>query len=407
MRSDVSRWLLVALGFVSLALAFSTRSFLGLTMPEWELEFGWTRSSISGGGAVALVVMAGIAPLVGYAIDRYGARLVLSIGMAVVGIGSLMLSAMQGQAMFFLAFGGVSALGFGIVSMHAVATAIAPVFEKNRGLATGIASGGATAGQLLFVPLFSLVLSLWGWRAGYAIMAIVTLAIAAMFPMVLCQAKGSRVDRARSEAKSESLRSRLRMLATSPVFHALFWSFSICGFSTAGIIETHLLPYAAICGYGPVASASAYGVLSAFNLLGMVAAGYLSDRINNVLLLFGIYLLRAVSFVMLLYIDVDVTLLFAFAAAFGLFDYSTVPVTASLVANRLGVKTMGLAMGLLATGHALGAAAGAYLGGVVFDSFASYGYVWVSSVVLAVISAFIVTIIPGRPVDAGRLQGVV
>lgn len=395
MSTDRTKWLLVMLGFVALGLAFSTRSFLSLSMVEWEREFGWSKSTISGGGAIGLILMAIVAPFVGHAVDKYGPRSVLTIGMGIIGVGSVLVASMQSQSMFFFSYSIFSAIGFGAVSMHVVATAIAPVFDKNRGLATGIASGGATGGQLLFVPLFSLLLSIWGWRAGYIAMGVTTLAAAVIFWITLRQIGGKRrqFDTERVEVK---LMKSMKVLLTNRAFHALFWSFMLCGFTTAGVIETHLLPYAAICGYGPIVSATAFGVLSAFNLLGMILAGYLSDRINGVVLLFAIYMLRAASFILLLYIGLDIKLLFAFSVFFGLFDYSTVPVTANLIARHLGLQSMGLAMGMLATGHALGAAFGAWVGGIIFDILSSYYNVWISSIGLAILSALLVLIIPHK-----------
>lgn len=83
-------------------------------------------------------------------------------------------------------------------------------------------------------------------------------------------------------------------------------------------------------------------------------------------------------------------MLLAFAVMFGAVDYATVPVTASLVASRLGIGRMGLAMGLIATGHAAGGALGAFVGGFIFDSTASYAIVWWSGVWLAIAAGLIV-----------------
>ncbi len=73
-----------------------------------------------------------------------------------------------------------------------------------------------------------------------------------------------------------------------------------------------------------------YGLLSAINLAGMVFAGWLTDRMNRPLLLGAIYVARAFSFLILLAAAKDINLLFGFAVVFGVFDYSTVPPTASL-----------------------------------------------------------------------------
>ncbi|PWJ13854.1 hypothetical protein SAMN05421539_11385 [Jannaschia seohaensis] len=187
------------------------------------------------------------------------------------------------------------------------------------------------------------------------------------------------------------------MLARSPVYHLLFWSFLICGFTTGGVIETHFLAFSSFCGFPPLPSATAYGVLSAVNLVGMIVAGYLSDRVNNVLLLASIYALRAVTFVILIILPgISIEWLFIFAVAFGVVDYSTVPVTASLVASRLGLKVMGLAMGLLSGGHAFGAAAGAFAGGYLFDGAGDYGPVWLLASALSLLAGLLAICVPQR-----------
>jgi predicted MFS family arabinose efflux permease len=76
----------------------------------------------------------------------------------------------------------------------------------------------------------------------------------------------------------------------------------------------------------------------------------------------------------------------AFAVMFGVFDYSTVPVTASLAASHLGLRVMGLSMGLLTAGHALGAAVGAKMGGALFDLFASYQWTWIVALITALLA---------------------
>jgi predicted MFS family arabinose efflux permease len=187
-----------------------------------------------------------------------------------------------------------------------------------------------------------------------------------------------------------NLTQNLELLLRSPVFHAIFWSYTICGFTTSGVIETHLMPYAAICGFGPVPSATAYGVLSGVNLVGMIAAGWLSDRVHRPRLLALIYVMRAASFVVLMFVAADYPRLLVFAVVFGLFDYSTVPVTASYIASRLGLKVLGLSMGLLSAGHAVGGAAGAWAGGAFFDWRGNYGALWEVSIVLVVIAAALV-----------------
>ena len=182
-----------------------------------------------------------------------------------------------------------------------------------------------------------------------------------------------------------------------PAFQILFWSYFICGYTTSGVIETHFLPYASFRGFAPIPSATAYGLLSAINLVGMIFAGWLTDRMNRPLLLGGIYVIRGLTFILLLYVGANLETLFLFAVLFGLVDYATVPVTASLVASHIGLRVMGLAFGLISAGHQIGAAFGAYFGGVLFDMYARYDWVWWSSLWLAVLAGLLVVLLRDKP----------
>ncbi len=156
-----------------------------------------------------------------------------------------------------------------------------------------------------------------------------------------------------------SMRQDLTHILRQRPFRLLFWSFLLCGFP-------------------PIPSATAYGLLSLVNLAGMITAGWLSDRINRPLLLASIYFLRALTFILLGSLPgTSIDTLFLLGSLFGTVDYATVPVTASLVASHIGVKRMGLAMGLISASHAIGGASGAFLGGYILT--ATLDYLWSGS----------------------------
>lgn len=386
-RLRFADWLVVATAFLVLAVSFSARSLLGLAMPAIEGELAWSRSMISSAMAFSLVVMAIVAPVAGGLADRFGARAVLATGLLLVGAGMALTSVMESRWQFFLAYGLLAGVGFGMAANHVVATLISRRFEANRGLAVGSASSGSTAGQLVMIPILGWVMAAGDWRSSYLALGLACLALIpiawVMVPREPASSLGSLIRAV------EPLGGRLRTIFRSGVFWLLAGGFFICGVTTTGVIETHLLPYATWCGYPPLESASAYGVLSAFNLIGMVAAGWLSDRMNRPLLLGLLYVMRALCFVLLMFIVGDVSLLFVFAILFGIFDYSTFVVTAHLVATHLGTRVMGLALGLLSTSHSLGGALGAFMGGYLFDLFARYQSVWIASIALAVVAGFL------------------
>lgn len=389
-------WLVVGFGFLALALAFSARATLGLVMPIWTQELGWSRSFISGAAATALLVMAAVAPFAGSFIDRHGVRLTLALGLALVGGGCLLVSATSNALVFLIAFSGLSAIGFGVVATHVVSTAIARLFDRNRGLATGIATSGATGGQFLIVPLVAVVLATFSWRWSFLAIGIGCFALIPLLWWTLAEKQDS-VASPTDRMAASSLSADVSSIIRKPAFHILFWSFLLCGYTTAGVIETHFLPYASFCGFGPVPSAAAYGTLSAVNMLGMIGAGWLTDRMNRVVLLGSIYLLRGLTFILLMNVGASYEMLMVFAVLFGAVDYATVPVTASLVASHLGLRVMGLSMGLISAGHSIGAAAGAFMGGYLFDLTLQYDWVWLSSIALAVGAGVMVFLLRDQP----------
>lgn len=395
--ADLRPWLIVGLSFAALAFAFSARATIGLVMPHIEAELGWTRSFTSGAVAIALFMMAVLAPVGGRLVDKQGARAVILIGLGALAVGCFLVAITSHPMAFLIAFGGIAALGFGLVATHVVSAAVEQEFDHNQGLATGIATAGSTGGQFVVVPLIAVLLGSYDWRFAFIALGIGTLLI--MLFVILWFPKGARIveDVEETQVAEVGLREDLLTIFKLPAFQILFWSYFICGYTTSGVIETHFIPYAAVCGFSPVTSASAYGLLSAINLGGMILAGWLTDRVNRPMLLGGIYLVRAVSFVILVNVGADLQTLLFFAVLFGLVDYSTVPVTASLVASHIGVRVMGLAFGLISAGHQIGGAIGAYFGGILYDNFAGYDWVWWSSMALAAVAGLMVFLLKNDP----------
>ena len=389
--------IVVALGFLALALAFSARAVLGLAMPIWESELAWSRGYVSNVAAVALLIMATVAPVSGFILDRKGLRFTLLLGLIAVFTSCVVISMAQSAWALLIGFGVIGGVGFGIIATHVVASAVARVYPTKVGFASGIATSGSTAGQFLIVPLIAFIFASFSWRWGFAGLAV---GIACLIPLVWW-VPSDKPDKEPNNLslvkKTTAFRSIVKKLFTTPVFHLLFWSYVICGYTTTGVIETHLMPYASFCGFKPIPSATAYGLLSAVNLLGMIFIGWLTDKVNRPFLLGCIYIVRGFTFWLLLNLGTSYETLLMFAVIFGLVDYSTVPVTASLVASHIGLKVMGLTMGLLSAGHSIGAAVAASLGGYFFDKDTTYDLIWMSSIALATIAGVLAFLIKDNP----------
>ena len=385
----INPWIIVWLCFATLAIVMSARQSVSIMTDEWTRTLGWSKTFIGSGQSVALIMVAVFSPVAGNLADRFGARVMLVAGLLLVAAGLFLFAAFPAAGFYLLGYGLLGGIGFSAANSHLVSTALAKLFDRNRGLANGIANSGATAGQFVTVPLLTLALTHFSWRGSIMAAAIACAIMAAVIWVTLRPTRDEVALRKKLSVK-EPLWDRLGFLLTNPTFHVLYWSFFICGITTTGAIETHFLPYAAFCGFPPVPASGIYGLTMAINLGGMFLSGWLTDRVNRPLLLGSIYLVRSLSFIVLMFAGTSYEMMLLFAVIYGIFDYSTVPPTASLVASHLGLKIMGLAMGLIFGGHALGGALGAFLGGYLFDVFARYSEMWLVAFGTAVLAGLMV-----------------
>lgn len=282
----------------------------------------------------------------------------------------------------------IGGAAFAAMAPSLVSTTISHYFQEKLGLATSIATSGSTGGQFAIMPLLAFLVTTISWRNSYLATGIVVLATAVVVSLLI----GKEKPRPRKPAGNEGSSSRfgvLGHLARIPTFWLLGSGFFICGFTTAGVIKVHLIPYAVACGFPPVQSATAYGILSLFSLIGMICYGWLSDRYNRPMLLASCYFVRAFTFVLLLYIAGNTPLLYIFAILFGIFDYATFPIVASLVATHIGRHIMGVTMGLIFALHSIGGALGSFMGGYLYELFARYDWVWFVSIGLAFLAAIL------------------
>jgi len=383
-------WLIIVFGFVCLALSYGIRAAFSLIIPTLEQDYGWSRSFVSSVPATALILMAIVAPFAGRLVDVYGPRLILAAGGCAMAIGCFSIAFSSSWIVLLIAFGGVAAIGFGLVAPHVISTAIEQNFDKRQGLAISVATSGSSAGHFLLIPLIAFLLTISDWQLSFVILGFLSLAMTFVVYRSFPERPMQIDTTAATKQAPNSWVSDTSTVLRTPAFHILFWSYVLCGYTTTGLIETHFLPFAAFSGIGPVASASAFGVLSVFNLLGVVAVGWLTDKVNGPLLLASIYTIRSLSFLLLMNANVDYQTLLIFSVIFGLVDYSTFPVTARLVASHVGKNVVGLAMGLVLGGHQIGAAAGAFMGGYLFDVYSQYEWVWLSSIAVTIFAGVLV-----------------
>ena len=387
-KANKSRgWIVVAICFGLLAFTFGARSSVSMLLPIWQEELDWSGSQAARGASIVLIMMALLSPVAGNLMDRYNARLVIVIGLTALASGIGATSFVTDPVYYYLLFGVVGGVGWAFVSIPMITAAVSGYFERMRGLAIGIAVSGASGGQLPILSGLGILIAANGWRASYQFLALIVAALAILVLFLFKPPQGeSRNSQPSGVDDLDTLSERIKFLMVNRTFLLLLGAFTLCGFTTAGVIDVYFIPYAISCGFTLVEGSTAYGFHGLGNLAGVVLFSWMADHVHRPRLLASMFFLRAITFVLLLFIEADIGLMFMFAVIFGTLNFATFPVIANIVATHLGVRILGLTLGLLFGGHSLGAAVGVSIGGWMFDQTAKYSWIWLLSIVLAALA---------------------
>lgn len=154
-----------------------------------------------------------------------------------------------------------------------------------------------------------------------------------------------------------------------------FWflaiPFIICGYTTTGLMDTHLIPISHDHGFSTNITGAAVSLLAAFNIIGTLCSGQIADHFSNRKFLALLYFIRGLSIILLLLTD-QWLLLMIFALSFGLVDFATFAPTTMLASEYFKNQSVGLVIGLLSLGHQIGSALGAFIPGLLYDMTGDY-----------------------------------
>jgi MFS family permease len=400
--------MLVAVVFVMLA-GSGIRAVFGVFIKPIEAEFGWSRAQLSGAAALSLFVLGAVGPMVGWLADVWGPRRVMLLATAILGAGTVLSSFVGHLWQFYISAGLLMAMGAGGLGMATSSTVAARWFVARRGLILGILGGAMSAGQMLIVPMAMVIIRLYGWRASFLWLGVGVLVLA--LPLILAFVRDDPADKGlkpygagtAAGAAFGGVKDERRVPVSEamgvPAFWLLALTFFVCGYTSNGLVLTHLVPHAAEHGFSEMHAAQALGLMGAMNIVGTVASGWICDRFGRKGPLAFYYGVRGLSLIFLLYVW-NVPSLHVFAAIFGLNYISTVPPTTTLTANIFGRLSVGALSGWIFFSHQVGSAIGAWAGGAIFDATGSYAWAFLSAAVLAFIASGLSLLIKEVPISA-------
>jgi MFS family permease len=402
-------WVMVGLTFLTTLSTAAVMGLAGVLILPLQGEFGWDTSSISGALALRLVLFGLVAPFAASFISRYGIQRMVGLALALVIAGVGLATVMTELWQLWITWGVMVGLGTGTTALVLSATVASRWFTARRGLVVGMLTAANATGQLLFLPLVAWMVDHAGWR------------LAVLPPLIACGAAwGLMVLFGRDYPAELGLapfgetailpvpprpignpfaRSVAVLVEVSrvPMFWLLFGTFFVCGLSTNGLIQSHFIPLCHDYGLDAVAAAGVLAMMGAFDFVGTIGSGWLSDRYDNRYLLFMYYGLRGLSLMALPYTDFSFFGLSMFAVFYGLDWIATVPPTVRLVGSTFGRELAPLVFGWIFTAHQLGAAVAAAGAGLVRDGTGSYLPAFFFSGAMCILAAVAVIWVRRRP----------
>jgi len=392
--------------FLSLLAAAGLRAAPGVLMLPLQSSLGWDRATISLGAAIGIFLYGLAGPFAAALMQTFGLKRTLVCALLLMSVSTGLSSMMTAPWQFITLWGVLSGIGSGAVALVMGATIVNRWFVSNRGLMMGIFSASTATGTLIFLPGFAALAALGGWQAVVLTIAAIT---ALLIPVVLLlvpespKAAGlvpygaTGAEPQQPPTTGNPFANAVRALVEASrtrTFWYLFATFFVCGFTTNGLVGTHMIAFCGDMGIGEVQAASMLAMMGIFDLFGTTASGWLTDRVDPRKLLFVYYGLRGLSLIYLPFSDFSVWSLSIFVVFYGLDWIATVPPTVRLANEAFGDRKAPVVFGWIAAGHQLGAASAAFLAGWLrteqgnyFDAFMIAGATGVVAALLALMIA--------------------
>ena len=404
-------WIVVAIMFTVILASVGVRAAPGVLIVPLEQAFGWSDATISGAISVNILLFGLVGPFATALIQTLGMRRTVlgSMALLVLGAGSSAFVTTPWQ--LYLTWGVLVGLGSGAGMVGLAATVANRWFVQRRGLVIGLLTASNASGQLVFLPLLARLAQSFGWQS---VPWTVALVIAALMPLVvflLPESPGSiGLGPFGAAAEPPTVPSAgnpftLALLglargARSVDFWLLSASFAVCGFSTNGLVGTHLIAYCADHGIAAVSAAGLLAMMGVFDLIGTTLSGWLTDRYNPRILLFWYYGLRGLSLAVLPFTNFGAVSLSLFAIFYGLDWVATVPPTVALTNEVFGRRDAPVMAAWIVAAHQVGGALAAFGAGAVRNETGSYTAAFVASGLACLIASLLVLRIARRPVLA-------
>jgi MFS family permease len=369
-------WVIVACGIVMTCIGIGSMLSLGVFLQPMSEAMGWSRTGISLAALLNFLCMGVGSFLWGALSDRFGTRAVVLAGGILLGGGLVAASQAATLGQFQLLFGVVVGVAAG--SFYAPMTATTTRwFVEHRSLAVALVSAGLGLGSMTVAPLVGWIISHYDWRV--AMLVIGDLAWLLLIPAALLVRNPPAAAPAPPPAPG-SLAAREFTVAEAlrtPQFAAIALTHFACCAAHSGPIF-HMVTNVIDHGISAMAATTVLSAAGLASLSGRVICGLLADRLGAKRVLIVGLAIQAAA-VGLYLVTRELAGFYALALMFGLAYGGVMPLYAIVVREYFGARIMGATFGAVAFASTLGMALGPWLGGVLYDSFGSYAWLFIGS----------------------------
>jgi MFS family permease len=388
------RWVIVAAGALMSCVALGVMFSLAIFLEPMALDTQWSRAGISSAMTLNFLVM-GLGGFAWGAIyDRVGARPVVFAGALLLGLAMALASRAGSLLAFQITYGvlvGLAASAF-FAPMIALTTAW---FDTNRSLAVSLVSAGMGVAPMTISPFARWLITAYDWRTAMfdiGVMAwVLLLPVAFLVRQPPVPAGSGEATGPAADDPGMSVSQALR----SPQFIVLGLTFFACCAAHSGPIF-HMVSYAMLCGVAPMAAVTIYSVEGLAGLGGRLLYGVLADRLGVKPVLIAGLAIQAVVIAGYLAVR-QLEQFYVLAAIFGATYGGVMPLYAVLARDYFGPRIIGTVFGAATMLSSLGMAFGPLAGGMVFDAYANYSWLFIGSALVGLGAAGIAIAFPPLP----------
>lgn len=393
-------FVVIGVTFVALLASAGLRSAPSVLILPLEDAFGWGRDVISLSAAIGILLYGMVGPFAAALMDRIGVKRTMMAAFAMMSISTFASLFMAEPWQLIATWGITSGIASGAVANVLGATIVMRWFKTNRGLMMGLMSASTATGNLLFLPAMAALAQGGGWKPVVTAVSITTAILIPVVFLLMPERPGAiGVAPYGSEEPPEltapppregfiaTTFGALAEASRTRTFWLLFATFFVCGFTTNGLVGTHLIAYCGDVGIPEVQAAGLLALMGVFDLFGTTFSGWLTDRFDPRKLLFVYYGIRGLSLIYLPYSGFNSVSLTIFAVLYGLDWIATVPPTLRLANEKFGDRLAPIIFGWILAGHQLGGASAAFFGGWMRQWQGTYADAFLAAGVTALIAA--------------------